>query len=262
MSKLDVQKFREHVATFPENTSIHGILYIFQKKLERWPRLGWLFLFFIMLSLTLYNCQDNVRGYLEFSVKVSTTREYVDELEFPAISFCTNYYLKRSQFGNVSFLDLMLAGIFATNDKEIKSILLEVRTIYFINHSIRNKVKLQFFKRNRTCKNDFRSNVSAALENIGFDGLFTNTDLFLDLIRQSVTDFRVDVAKCWWQEREMACGDVLVNIMGDVQYCFSFNFGEKVADILKTTKGKFNIFICIFVHQNSKADSHLVVSKV
>lgn len=110
---------------FCEATSIHGLRYIYgnDQGKKRYPFI-WAFVVFLMTALTVYQCREQLNLYLQFKTKITTTSKIMNELEFPAITFCNENTFRKSVVGaKDSFIYLMsaLTQIGDQNDLEISA---------------------------------------------------------------------------------------------------------------------------------------------
>lgn len=108
---------------FCEHTSIHGLHYIYSSQHERKRRYRviWTLVFLIMVSITTWNCTNNVIAYLNFDIKTSYSYETKKELAFPAITLCDENTFRKSVVANTPFV-LLMSTITAKALKDIASL--------------------------------------------------------------------------------------------------------------------------------------------
>lgn len=86
---------------FCEKSTIGGLKYIFRyQPLPLHLRLIWIVILLMMLGLTILLCTRSTIKYLEYRVKTRMYYQKVDQIPFPAITFCNSNVFKRSVAGS------------------------------------------------------------------------------------------------------------------------------------------------------------------
>lgn len=98
---------------FCQTTSIHGFYFIFHGI----ARIPWSLLTIGTISICLWQCDLNLQTYLTYDVKTTFTSNFVNETDFPSITFCSRNYLKRSGWSYVPAAPYILAAALAENIK-------------------------------------------------------------------------------------------------------------------------------------------------
>lgn len=88
--KFDLSKSWEY---FCDSTSIHGLVYIHRVK-NILVKLFWIVCWFLMLSFILYFSTKSIIQYVRFDVNTKMVYETLEEIEFPAITFCNQFALR------------------------------------------------------------------------------------------------------------------------------------------------------------------------
>ena len=86
-NELRRQKIRDHVGDMIDNSSLHGLNYIFDKRYT-FRRIFWLLVTVAACGISAQKVYESTVNYLSYPFITVRTRRYADELPFPAISFC------------------------------------------------------------------------------------------------------------------------------------------------------------------------------
>lgn len=121
-TKLELKKFCDE-------TSIHGLIFINGKKAVKWKRrLLWLVIFFVAISLLVWQSSSDIGDYLQFDIQTTVEHKYPkDGLKFPAVTICPANIFRRSVLGDNDFLMAAITQIFGANGVNYTSRLLWVR---------------------------------------------------------------------------------------------------------------------------------------
>ena len=93
--ELRTEKCKEHIKDLIDNSSLHGLSYIFDKR-HPIRRVVW---FFITVSAFIYSMlkvYESTVNHFSFPFNTARMRQYVDEMDFPAVSFCNINDLRMS----------------------------------------------------------------------------------------------------------------------------------------------------------------------
>lgn len=93
--ELRNEKCKEHIKDLIDNSSLHGLSYIFDKR-HPIRRVVW---FFITVSAFIYSMlkvYESTVNHFSYPFNTAIMRQYVDEMEFPAVSFCNINDLRMS----------------------------------------------------------------------------------------------------------------------------------------------------------------------
>ena len=93
--ELRNEKVKEHITDLIENSSLHGLSYIFDKR-HPIRRVVW---FFITVSAFIYSMlkvYESTVNHFSYPFNTARMRQYVNEIEFPAVSFCNINDLRMS----------------------------------------------------------------------------------------------------------------------------------------------------------------------
>ena len=85
--ELRKQKIKEHLDDLIENSSLHGLSYIFDTR-HSIRRIIWFFITVIAFCYSMHKVYQSTVNYFDYPFNTARMRRYVNELEFPAVSFC------------------------------------------------------------------------------------------------------------------------------------------------------------------------------
>ena len=85
--QLRREKVKEHVTDLIDNSSLHGINYIFD---QRHPvrRVIWFVITVAAFIYSMLKVYESTLNHFSYPFNTARMRQYVDEIEFPAVSFC------------------------------------------------------------------------------------------------------------------------------------------------------------------------------
>ncbi|XP_057307360.1 acid-sensing ion channel 1C-like [Hydractinia symbiolongicarpus] len=81
------EKIKEHIDDFIENSSLHGLSYIFDKR-HSVRRIIWFVITVAAFGYSMQKVYESTVNFLDYPFNTARMRQYVDEIEFPAVSFC------------------------------------------------------------------------------------------------------------------------------------------------------------------------------
>ena len=81
------KKVKEHVNSLISNSTLHGLHYCFEKK-HPLRRIFWTVLLLIALGLLVQKLYESTKQFFDYPFSTTTTIKYVNNMNFPAISFC------------------------------------------------------------------------------------------------------------------------------------------------------------------------------
>lgn len=87
VQELRREKIKEHVNDLIENSSLHGLSYIFDKR-HPVRRVIWFLITVFAFIYAMLKVYESTMNFLAFPINTARMRQYVDEIEFPAVSFC------------------------------------------------------------------------------------------------------------------------------------------------------------------------------
>lgn len=112
---------------FCENTSIHGLIYIYAKPyLSKATRLFWKIIWLTFFALCIYQSTLNIVQYFSYHVKVTTTYQTEAQMEFPSITFSPMSIAKRSAVGAYRPIYLMLAIWYSETNQDLPVLMNQV----------------------------------------------------------------------------------------------------------------------------------------
>ena len=85
--ELREKKVKELVNEMIENSSLHGLNYIFNRRFTV-RRVFWFFVTVVAFGIAVQKVYESTVNYLSYPFITVRTRRYVDELAFPSVSFC------------------------------------------------------------------------------------------------------------------------------------------------------------------------------
>lgn len=158
---------------------------------------------------------------MSYGVKTTTSIDVVEEIDFPAITFCNENIGRK--------------GLVGSNDN-----LLKLLTAFIVRS--RDEFELKFKEVLETCKHGEKNDTlnDTLSENLkrGYD--FWREFGIPKVFSLLSTDSTYSVTKCWWKNRERNCSEMFLNHMTDHGWCFttnphphvvrSFNLGLKPTD--------------------------------
>lgn len=118
------------VDKFCEDSTIHGLRHIKGKNLANIRnRIIWTILFLFMCFLIIWQSTIDIEKYLSYNISSAVTySKPVETVDFPAMTLCSQSYLKRSAVAGNELL-LRLAASFFNRSPERVTMLI----IFFIN---------------------------------------------------------------------------------------------------------------------------------
>lgn len=121
------------ICVFGNETTIHGMSYIFTSKPRHYcSRVFWLLLEIVMTTLVILQCKMTIDTYLSYESSVRFKYDVNSEINFPAITICSENLFRRSMVGsNALFLTNARSYYGYQGDHEYEE------------ESVRNEVKLQ-----------------------------------------------------------------------------------------------------------------------
>lgn len=170
-------------------------------------------------------------------VKTSVTYKPVENIEFPSITFCSTNPMKRSEFGNASNYELMLAHSLSMNNNEFIEL---IRPVKKTTNELKINRRVLFFclQNQLTCKSEHQSTFSRFIDKYGLNSLANgnvSAQDFYNLLAPTMSNFQTDVKKCWIEKEEVACDKVLINRPSDDIICFTYNMGNEFAKLFANT---------------------------
>ena len=85
--ELRQQQIKEYTDDYTSCSTLHGLSYVFDKR-HSIRRVVWLFMTVAACGYALHKVYESTVNYLNYPFSTARMRKYVDELEFPAVSFC------------------------------------------------------------------------------------------------------------------------------------------------------------------------------
>lgn len=129
VSEMDKKHFLyKRWTKFCTDSSIHGLFHIRQSK-PIW-KIPWTLLLTFMIFLTTWCCVNSVVLYYRYDVKTSMQYDEVDQIQFPAITFCNQFGLLKSIVGsnlNVVMFYVMANVDDVTNMTKVYNMIQEVK---------------------------------------------------------------------------------------------------------------------------------------
>lgn len=77
----------EILSDFVNNTSLHGIRYVFWRR-PLWARVGWLLILLMFSSYFCFTVYKSLQKYVKHPINTVITQRYVNAMDFPAVSIC------------------------------------------------------------------------------------------------------------------------------------------------------------------------------
>lgn len=91
---------------FVNNTSLHGIRYIFWRR-PLWARVGWLLVLLMFSAYFSFTAYKSLEKYFNHPINTVITQKYVNAMDFPAVSICPlNSVSKKKMYaldGDINF---------------------------------------------------------------------------------------------------------------------------------------------------------------
>ena len=84
---LRKEKIKEHVDDMIDSSSLHGLSYIFDKR-HPIRRIVWLVITITAFVYAMQKVYESTVNYFSYPFNTVRMRQYVDEIKFPAVSFC------------------------------------------------------------------------------------------------------------------------------------------------------------------------------
>lgn len=113
----ETPKYIEILKDFCEATTVHGLLHLSRTKCPL--KFLWIILCGVMLFCTVWYCTMSVLQYLRFDIKTTITYENLQELDFPAVTFCNQFQYRRSVIGSNPMILIPMTMLMAGNIKEL-----------------------------------------------------------------------------------------------------------------------------------------------
>jgi len=85
--QIRTEKVKEHMDDYIDSSSLHGLSYIFDKR-HSIRRVIWFVITVAAFGFAMQKVYESTMNYFDFPFNTARMRKYVDELEFPAVSFC------------------------------------------------------------------------------------------------------------------------------------------------------------------------------
>lgn len=127
MKKNVLGNFRKR---FFEYTTIGGLRYVFGRKpLSKPYRLLWFCMWLTIVCYASYLCSQSMIKYLQYYVKTTIRYETVGQMEFPAITICSENMFRKSAIGGSLFAMLALAEFQSEGPEAIAKLVNEVSCI-------------------------------------------------------------------------------------------------------------------------------------
>lgn len=123
------KKLSKVVKQFCLETSIHGLPHIARGLKEFF----WITATFLATLLCVWQSVLNVGEYLTYHVQTKSTTDVLNSIEFPAITICSQYNIKRSTLSRVPLSSLFLATANANDDRNIQKLIKQVIFFFFKN---------------------------------------------------------------------------------------------------------------------------------
>lgn len=81
------EKVQEHVDDLIENSSLHGLVYIFDTRYS-FRRFIWFVITVAAFCYSMQKVYQSTMNFFDYPFNTAKMRRFVDEMEFPAVSFC------------------------------------------------------------------------------------------------------------------------------------------------------------------------------
>ena len=89
------KKIKQHMKDYVDSSSLHGLSYIFDKR-HPIRRVVWFIITVAAFGYSMQKVYESTVNHFSYPFSTSRMRIYVDELKFPAVSFCNLNDLKLS----------------------------------------------------------------------------------------------------------------------------------------------------------------------
>ena len=107
------KKIKQHINDMIDNSSLHGLSYIFDKR-HSIRRILWLIITTAAFFYSMQKVYESTVNYFDYPFNTARMRQFVDEMTFPAVSFCNLNDMKMSVMNgtnvDAAILDKRLAG--------------------------------------------------------------------------------------------------------------------------------------------------------
>ncbi|XP_057315804.1 acid-sensing ion channel 1B-like [Hydractinia symbiolongicarpus] len=117
-------EIRDHVNDMISNSSFHGVSYIFDKKFPV-RRTLWFLVTLAAFCYSIEKVYESTVEFLQYPFNTAYMKKYVDELDFPAVSFCNRNDMKLSVLNGTTLDKAILFGeelLDTVSDKEYENI--------------------------------------------------------------------------------------------------------------------------------------------
>lgn len=81
---------------FVNNTSLHGIRYVFWRR-PLWARIGWLLILIAFSAYFLFTAYKSLEKYFNHPINTVITQKYVNEMDFPAVTICPLNFVSKKK---------------------------------------------------------------------------------------------------------------------------------------------------------------------
>ena len=107
---LRQKKIKQLIDIFPGYSTIHGFHFMFDKEYKI-RKYIWILIIGVSVAFLCQKLYESTKKYFEYPISTTTTVNYVEELEFPAISLCNINDLRISRMNGTLLHDLIQSGI-------------------------------------------------------------------------------------------------------------------------------------------------------
>ena len=109
--------------SFVDNTSLHGIRYVFWRR-PLWARIGWLLILLAFTAYFLFTVHISLTKYFDHPINTVITQKYVSNLEFPAVTICPQNLISKKKMyaldGDADFVKYGLNDSICSATKSVR----------------------------------------------------------------------------------------------------------------------------------------------
>lgn len=208
-TKLFFKKFviqlQKNCSEFANESTIHGVQFIFNRSLHKGTRVFWALILFLALSGCIYNAQQNYKKLaIEPEIEMTQQQKSLEEVPFPAITICTPIFGRRNTslklYYFVDYPD-MVTQLTQEQWNYIAANLYWSLPEAFLIRKIYNELAL-----NETDPWNYRSNIDLA-----------------HYLNRSHYEIDEMFEECTFRRKVVNCSDILRRVMTPKGICYTYN---------------------------------------
>ncbi|PIK59260.1 putative acid-sensing ion channel 1-like [Apostichopus japonicus] len=110
---------KSRASRFAEETTLHGVRYVANGRIHHARRICWLILLVCLAVWLAYGIVNGLTKYFSYPISTAVMFNYVNNLEFPAVTICNYNQFRKSQLQNYTLLREVLTSLSTSDSVDI-----------------------------------------------------------------------------------------------------------------------------------------------